>query len=53
MLRINKVLLAIIILVSCVPLLAQDAKPLTNQEFVSLLYQLQRNRSERAASGFN
>ena len=47
MLRINKPLLAIILLVSCVPLLAQDPKPLTNQEFVSLLYQLQRNPDTR------
>ena len=47
MLRINKLLLAIIILASCVPLLAQDSKPLTNQEFVALLYQLQRNPGTR------
>jgi len=47
MLRINKLLLAIIILASCVPLLAQDQKPLTNQEFVALLYQLQRNPGTR------
>src|SRR4029079_11809559 len=47
MLRINKLLLAIIILASCVPLLAQDQKPLTNQEFVALLYQLQRNPTTR------
>ncbi|HEU4934417.1 MAG TPA: hypothetical protein VFT48_20185 [Pyrinomonadaceae bacterium] len=47
MLRINKLLLAIIILASCVPLAAQDPKPLSNQEFVSLLYQLQRNPSMR------
>src|ERR1041384_8873030 len=46
MLRINKLLLAIILLASCVPLLAQD-KPLTNQEFVKLLYELQRNPSTR------
>src|ERR1044071_9724722 len=47
MFRINKPLLAIIILLSCVPLWAQDQKPLSNQEFVSLLYQLQRNPSMR------
>lgn len=47
MLRINKLLLAIIILASCIPLLAQDPKPLTNQEFVKLLYELPRNPSTR------
>src|SRR6185295_17782045 len=47
MLRINKLFLAIIILASFVPLLAQDQKPLTNQEFVALLYQLQRNPTTR------
>ncbi|HEV8428402.1 MAG TPA: hypothetical protein VGQ41_10935 [Pyrinomonadaceae bacterium] len=47
MLRINKLLLAILILASCVPLLAQDPKPLTNQEFVKLLYELPRNPATR------
>ena len=47
MLRINRLLLAIILLASCVPLVAQDPKPLNNQEFVSLLYQLQRNPNMR------
>jgi hypothetical protein len=47
MLRINKVLLIIFILASCVPLAAQDPKPLTNQEFVKLLYELPRNPSTR------
>ena len=45
--RINKVLLAVILLWSCVPLSAQDAKPLTNQEFVKLLYQLPRSPETR------
>lgn len=43
----NKLLLAFIILASCVPLSAQDPKPLTNQEFVGLLYQLPRNPAVR------
>jgi hypothetical protein len=47
MLRINTAFLAIILLVSCVAVSAQDPKPLTNQEFVSLLYQLQRNPDTR------
>jgi hypothetical protein len=47
MLRINKLLLAIILLCSCVPLLAQDPKPLSSNEVVSLLYQLQRNPNMR------
>lgn len=47
MLRINTAFLAIILLVSCVAVSAQDPKPLTNQEFVSLLYQLQRNPDSR------
>ena len=47
MLRINTAFLAIILLVSCVAVWAQDSKPLTNQEFVSLLYQLQRNPDTR------
>ena len=45
--RINKVFLAIILLCSCVPLSAQNLKPLTSQEVVSLLYQLQRNPDVR------
>ena len=45
--RINKLFLAIILLWSCVPLSAQDPKPLTSQEVVSLLYQLQRNPDMR------
>jgi hypothetical protein len=47
MLRINTAFLAIILLVSGVAVSAQDQKPLTNQEFVSLLYQLQRNPDTR------
>lgn len=47
MLRIHTAVLAIILLVSCVAVSAQDPKPLTNQEFVSLLYQLQRNPDTR------
>ena len=47
MFRINKALLALILLCSCVPLFAQDQKPLTNQEFVKLLYQLQRSPDTR------
>ena len=45
--RINKALLAFILLCSCVPLWAQNAKPLTNQEFVKLLYELPRNPEMR------
>jgi len=47
MLRINIAFLAIILLVSCVAVSAQDTKPLTSQEVVSLLYQLQRNPDTR------
>ena len=47
MLRINTAFLVIILLVSCVAVLAQDPKPLTSQEVVSLLYQLQRNPDTR------
>lgn len=49
MLRINSAVLAIIFLVSCVAVWAQDTptKPLTSQEVVSLLYQLQRNPDTR------
>jgi len=43
----NKLLLAFIILVSCAPVWAQDSKPLTNQEFVKLLYELPRNPATR------
>ena len=45
--RIIKLSLAFILLFSCVPLYAQDLKPLTNQEFVSLLYKLPRNPEMR------
>lgn len=45
--RINKVFLAVILLWSCVPLSAQDPKPLTNQEFVKLLYQIPRSPETR------
>jgi hypothetical protein len=47
MFRINKALLIALLLWSCVPLAAQDQKPLTNQEFVKLLYQLQRSPDTR------
>ena len=40
-------LLISIFLLSCVAVLAQDPKPLTSQEVVSLLYQLQRNPDTR------
>src|SRR5215213_107568 len=44
MYRITKLsLLLAILLLSCLPLQAQDPKPLTSQEVVSLLYQLPRN----------
>src|ERR1044072_7707809 len=45
--RINKLLLAVVLLCSCLPLSAQTPKPLTSQEVVSLLYQLQRNPDMR------
>ncbi len=45
--RINKALLAVILVWSCVLLSAQDLKPLTNQEFVKLLYQLPRSPETR------
>src|ERR1041385_9320675 len=45
--RINSALLAVILLFSCVAVLAQDTNPLTSQEVVSLLYQLQRNPDTR------
>ena len=47
MLRINKLSLALILLFSCVPLSAQEPKPLTSKEIVSLLYQLPRNPQMR------
>jgi len=47
MIHINKVFLAVILLVSCVSALAQNPKPLTSQEVVALLYQLQRNPDMR------
>jgi hypothetical protein len=47
MLRFNKLLLAIVLLLPCVPLLAQDSKPLTSKEVVTLLYQLQRDPNTR------
>ena len=37
----------LILLLSCVPLSAQDVKPLTSKEIVSLLYQLPRNPAMR------
>jgi hypothetical protein len=43
----TKLLLAILLLLPCVPLSAQELKPLTNKEFVTLLYQLQRNPQTR------
>lgn len=45
--RISKLLLAVIFLCSCLPISAQNLKPLTSQEVVSLLYQLQRNPDMR------
>src|SRR5215207_8746959 len=47
MYRISKLLLISILLFSFVPLSAQQAKPLTSQEIVSLLYQLPRNPEMR------
>jgi hypothetical protein len=47
MLRINKPLLAVLLLSFCIPLAAQDPKPLTSQEVVRLLYQLQRSPDTR------
>ena len=41
------VLAAFFLLFSCLPLAAQETKPLTSQEVVSLLYQLQRNPTVR------
>ena len=45
--RINKPALILILLFSCFPLLAQEPKPLTSKEIVSLLYQLPRNPQMR------
>ena len=48
MFRSNKfVFLLLILLLSCIPLLAQEPKPLTSQEIVSLLYQLPRSPEMR------
>jgi hypothetical protein len=48
MYRINKFFFVLaIFLLSCVPLTAQEPKPLTSQEVVSLLYQLPRNPAIR------
>jgi hypothetical protein len=46
---INKLLFIIpaILLLTCLPVHAQDAKPLTNQEFVKLLYELPRSPETR------
>ena len=43
----NKLALILILLFSCVPLSAQEPKPLTSKEIVSLLYQLPRNPQMR------
>ena len=45
--RINRLALLLILLLSCVPLFAQEPKPLTSKEIVSLLYQLPRNPQMR------
>ena len=45
--RIKKLALILIFLFSCVPLSAQETKPLTSKEIVSLLYQLPRNPEMR------
>src|SRR5215211_7489095 len=50
MFRINKLSLVpalLVLLVSCIPLAAQDTKPLTNKEIVSLLYELPRDPAMR------
>ncbi len=47
MFRIKNVVLLFILLFSCAPVWAQDQKPLTNKEFVSMLYELQRNPEMR------
>jgi hypothetical protein len=43
----TKLLLAILLLLPCVPLSAQELKPISNKEFVTLLYELQRNPQMR------
>ena len=43
----TKLLLAILLLLPCVPLSAQELKPISNKEFVTLLYQLQRDPQMR------
>lgn len=45
--RINKLAFLVIFVFSCVPLFAQDLKPLTSKEIVSLLYQLPRYPQKR------
>ena len=47
MLHIHKLSLALILFFACVPLSAQELKPLTSKEIVSLLYQLPRNPQMR------
>ncbi len=48
MYRINKLFFVLaILLFSCLPVAAQEVKPLTSQEIVSLLYQLPRNPAMR------
>lgn len=47
MFRIKLSLALVILLLSCISISAQDTKPLTNKEVVSLLYELQRNPSIR------
>ena len=43
----TKLLLAILLLLPCVSLSAQELKPISNKEFVTLLYQLQRDPQMR------
>lgn len=47
MYRVNKIALALLLLLSCIPLSAQEVKPLTSKEIVSLLYQLPRDPGVR------
>ena len=47
MYRINRLSVILIVLLSCVPVLAQQVKPLSSKEIVSLLYQLPRNPQMR------
>ncbi|HEU5459758.1 MAG TPA: hypothetical protein VFU83_04655 [Pyrinomonadaceae bacterium] len=47
MYRITKLALILIVLFSCVPLSAQEPKPLSSKEIVSLLYQLPRKPEMR------